>query len=385
MVSSKFLQKSNHSNLYQVSSEKINYANDNIVISENLFYPDRKILIYKSNYGEYLYNDYVASIDGPDESIFGKDVVVDDFNIDGFDDIIVSSLHYIDNQTVRVFNGPFEINILKNEISYKEANYFIEPPVELLEGWGNTLSAIGDVDDDGYSDLIVSVPYLKNYIVSMKDKEISELYNTSETSSIDANGDGVKDIIAFYEASPIEEYVYIYFGSKDIGEHSYDIKIDFPSGSHDPTVLKSGADYNGDGHQDFVVGMSGADNHENVYIFYGDYKNYNNNLTDVISPDDLPEFADIGSSITSVGDIDQNGSDDLAIGAASTDFDDSSFVYVFAMPDCGSISYENAIRIEFPHNDAFGGDNFELNSTGYQLAIGGSKMKEVVIFDLINL
>jgi hypothetical protein len=165
--------------------------------------------------------------------------------------------------------------------------------------FGSCISATGDVNNDGYNDVVVG-----DY-------------------AFDADNTGA---------------IYVFLGSENIQDLQYadaDITIE---GENDlgwfGYSLSSDGDINGDGYDDIVVGAPLYNNMSRrgrVYVFYGGsdmtYTNASQAEVIITGENDLDWF---GVSVQSGGDINKDGYDDIVVGASSYDNDnDKGKVYIF--------------------------------------------------------
>ena len=196
-------------------------------------------------------------------------------------------------------------------------------------GFGRTVSYAGDVNGDGYDDVIVGTNgYQKAYIYyggiildSIADVIFSGApsFAFSVSGIKDVNGDGFDDII-IGEQSYSTEYehgrAFIYFGGNNMDNiPDLILKINDPYGRNFGSSVASAGDVNGDGFPDVLVadgGYAGGYSRGRVYIFYG-----NTNM-DIIPDVNFNSTLIIGSSISAAGDLNGDGFDDVIIAGESS-------------------------------------------------------------------
>jgi hypothetical protein len=253
---------------------------------------------------------------------------VGDINRDGFDDFIIGdgtneSNGYYSGRAYVYLGGPI-IDTLPDFILDGETEYSL---------FGETVTCAGDANGDDYSDIIIGAPGYKIgdhevgrvylYLGSSDFDTIPDWVITGDSlrpmgignnidKAGDINHDGYDDIIIGIPFTETEEsthsYVDIYFGGESIDTVA-DITltggINFGGGS------KWGGDFNGDGIDDFMMY-----NNQTVNLYYGG-----------IEPDTIPDIIFVGirdqwnsqwfRSNACIGDINNDGYTDIAIGISS--------------------------------------------------------------------
>ncbi|MDP2364267.1 MAG: integrin alpha, partial [Ignavibacteria bacterium] len=209
------------------------------------------------------------------------------------------------------------------------------------DSFGQSVSAAGDVNGDGYSDLIVGAgsndaagqnagrAYL--YLNSLTGPDIPDEFFTgaatgdnfgvSVSIAGDVNGDGYDDLIvgAPYNSS-VGTYAgqaYIYFGGV-LSDNIEDVIITGASAQDNLGVSVSNAgDVNGDGYSDVIVGASGYNSGTGrAYIYYGGSSM--NNSADVILTG-AALYDHFGHSVSTAGDVNGDGYADVIVGALDND------------------------------------------------------------------
>ncbi|MEW5868218.1 MAG: FG-GAP-like repeat-containing protein [Chloroflexota bacterium] len=286
---------------------------------------------------------------GADGSLYGCSVAAaGDVNGDGYSDIIVGAPYHTGSYTeegrVYVYHGgPDEVDVAANW------SYTGDFPGDEL---GFSVASAGDVNGDGYADIIAGAPY---YDVGMSDEGaifvwhgslsgLNHLYNWwgrsgqadarlgySVDSAGDVNGDGYDDIIAgapFYNNGSFDEgMVFVWLGGVsglgspgDFSNADWRAESDSFSAALGYAVTGAG-DVNGDGYADVVAGApyysSGHTSEGIVLGWYGEPGGLGANgylyNVDWMYEANLNNN-NLGLSLAGAGDVNRDGYSDLIAG-----------------------------------------------------------------------
>jgi hypothetical protein len=298
---------------------------------------------------------------------FGESVSgAGDVNGDGVADLIVGARSRDNNGSgsgaARVFSG------LNGSILY---TFYGDSAGDQL-GW--SVSGAGDVNGDGYADLIAGAPLDDNNfddssgsarVLSGLDGSIlytfhgepeNERFGESVSDAGDVNADGVGDfIVGNYSGSSQRpgsarvfsgvdgSILYTFFGDGSIDQFGYSVG--------------GAGDVNGDGHADLIVGAYRDDNNGDRPGSARVFSGVDGSLLYTFIGDSDDDF--FGWSVDGAGDVNGDGRADLIVGASKDDNngDRSGSVRVFSGLD-GSILY------------TFNGDN-ELHALGSSVSGAG--------------
>ncbi len=280
------------------------------------------------------------SKEGDDASAsFGWSVsTAGDVNGDGYSDVIVGARFYNSRQgAALVYHGSASgLSVNANWIreGYTNNTYF-----------AHCVSTAGDVNGDGYSDVIVSAIYDGNlpsldgrvFLYKGSSSGLSttasqtltgphhnDLFGNSISTAGDVNGDGYSDIIVgtphFTNTEFVEGKAFIYKGENTAaGLNStpvWEVESNIAQSRFGYSVA-TGGDVNGDGYSDVVVGSNTYSNGQSeegrVQIFYGNSSG--GSTTAAWSYESDYAGAKLGSSVQTAGDVNGDGFADIIAGA----------------------------------------------------------------------
>lgn len=237
-----------------------------------------------------------------------------------------------------------------------------------LFGWAQSEFA-GDVNGDGFDDVLIRSRnvqqnqdminlYFGNSILdSISDLSfISDLtdYDYLVTGSIsillDVNGDGFDDIlIGAPSYNSNSGRAYLYFGGVNI-DNNVDIIFESPTGGAFGNSVSSAGDLNNDGYGDFIIGAYGFGTgyqNGNAYIYFGGpIVNSSPSLV-------LPGLGGLfGHEVSDAGDVNADGFDDVIIGAPL-----NGKAYIFL----GGVTMNSVPDVVF---ESSGGTGFSVSAAG---------------------
>jgi hypothetical protein len=258
-----------------------------------------------------------------------------DVNGDEYSDVIVGAPGYDPDGRVFAYYGS------ASGLPAVYASWTIGSPDVNGSSFGHSVSSAGDVNGDGYSDVIIGDDYYSNgesyegktYVYhgsssglstsvdwQAESNEVGAGFGGSVSGAGDVNGDGYSDVIVGAGQAGVEDEgkAYIYYGSFAglLPSASWTVECDSSMAGFGAT-LSSAGDVNGDGYADVIVGAPGYDLIEfsegAAFVYFG------GPLGPSLSPDWTTEpiigLGGIGGSVTSAGDINGDGYSDLIVGA----------------------------------------------------------------------
>lgn len=262
-----------------------------------------------------------------------------DVNGDDFKDIIVGAPQMlIDRGYAYIYFGGTEFDTI--------------PDVRLIgepfgpggfSRFGVTVASAGDVNDDGYDDVLVGADFGWNSQIGWRTGKAFLFLGGEDMDSIpdvtflgcfddfeyfggvissagDVNDDGYDDVIIGSPSYPggwLSGRAYIYFGSQNM-DNEYDICIQGGEGDCLGNSVNSIGDINQDGYADLFIGATcdghtGFEGRASIY-FGGDPMD---TTADVTFWGDSASFYSVGSYIASAGDVNGDSIPDVMISAKS--------------------------------------------------------------------
>jgi len=311
---------------------------------------------------------------------FGRSLAsAGDVNGDGYDDFIVGASGNDDAGTSAgkayiFWGGPLMDN---------------NPDVTLLgennyDGFGCSVASAGDVNGDGYADVIIGASGYdgtytnqgKAYIyfggasmdnladITITGEAENYYFGGSVASAGDVNGDGFNDvIIGASEAFSNSGKIYIYFGGKTMDGFADVTLTGFSDTGYFGKSVSSAGDVNGDGYADVIIGepnsSSSAVEAGKCYILFGGVSM--DNEADLVLNGENPGDQ-FGRKVASAGDVNGDGFDDVIIGANYNDDagQDAGKVYLYY----GSNSMNNVPDVTFLGEGSFNYLGSSLSSAG---------------------
>ncbi|PSF39565.1 hypothetical protein C7H19_01890 [Aphanothece hegewaldii CCALA 016] len=304
-----------------------------------------------------------------------------DINGDGFDDVIIGA-HQADpngsfsGQSYVVFGKSSGFSASLNLSTLNGTNGFAINGINAGDLSGASVSNAGDINGDGFDDLIIGAFSAnpngdssgQSYVVFGKSGGFSDSLNLSTLNGTngfaingisaidfsgasvsnagDINGDGFDDLIIGAPGTNPNSGIfgggqsYVVFGKS--GGFSASLNLSTLNGSNGFAInginandgsgrsVSSAGDFNGDGFDDLIIGASGADPNDSYsgqsYVVFGKSGSFSDSLnlstlngTNGFAINGINAYDYSARSVSSAGDINGDGFDDLIIGAFQAD------------------------------------------------------------------
>jgi len=289
-----------------------------------------------------------------------------DVNNDGFADVIVGASYNdaLGNRTGKAYvfhgsGGPFPITVLATDADRTFTGTVIDG------GLGFAVAGAGDVNNDNYDDLLVgawtSTRIATVYVYSGWDGSI--LYNlVAETSGDgfgysvsagDLNSDGIVDFVVGaprnHTAGQYAGRAYAFYGRSEsfpITINASDADIIFTGeyvGDYFGIDVSIAGDVNHDSYEDIVIGSDGFDDPYDwsgrAYVYSG----IDGTLLYILRSEGESEYDEFGLSVSAAGDVNNDGSPDIVIGARQENSSGNGKAYVYicegGTPEASTLSF----------------------------------------------
>ena len=339
----------------------------------------------------------------------GKSVsTAGDVNGDGYSDIIVglpgypftfdgAGLAFIFHGSATGLNSSWNRYLYSRDLAGSDTS-------QLNANFGCSVSTVGDVNGDGYSDVIVGA-YLYDagqtnegqaYLyhgsasgvestcvwIGASNNENSE-YGYSVANAGDVNGDGFSDVVigARYHDGSYENggAAYVYYGIpsglSSTPNRTYESN---QGGAQLGYSVASAGDVNRDGYSDVIVGApqydNGTDSEGRAYVYHGSSSGLSASYSWVAESDSW--YAAFGSSVSTAGDVNGDGYSDVVVGApASGDYALAGRIYIYHGSASGLSTSEARLIIGDTNYDRLGSSVSsagDVNGDGFGDVIAGA-------------
>ncbi len=284
--------------------------------------------------------------DGAEGDTFGGSVAgVGDIDGDGYDDFATGADETLGTSRGSVYvyyGGPDGLDAATEQ-------QFTASDGEDYDAFGSALAAVGDVDGDGHADLAVGAfgedgggkdrgavyVYLggpggfdtaTELKLTASDAENYDLFGFSLSGAGDLDGDGYDDLVvgAFGEDEHGDDTgaVYVFYGSATGLDATSEQKITASDPGDDAQfgdAVAGAGDLDGDGFDEIVVGAPGDDDNGSfagaVYVFYGSDSGIDASSEQKLLSTGGESWDTFGDAVSGAGDLNGDGLADLAVGS----------------------------------------------------------------------
>jgi len=273
-----------------------------------------------------------------------------DVNNDGYSDVIVGAKIFdndqVDEGRVFVYYGSI-LGLSLNPSWTAESN-------QGGSQFGFTVSTAGDINNDNYSDVIIGSPLYDNGVLdegrafvyygsptglsgaanwTAESNQQTALFGYSVSTAGDVNGDGYSDVIIGsnrYDTPILDEgRAFIYYGSSG----GLSLTPNWASESNPSAFfvyygnsVSTAGDVNDDGYSDVIVGAYSWDNVEpdegKVFVYHGSSAGISTTANWAVESNQA--YARFGNSVSTAGDVNNDGYSDVIVGASEYDNGESN-------------------------------------------------------------
>jgi hypothetical protein len=332
-------------------------------------------------------------------AVFGNSVSsAGDVNGDGYSDVVVGAYQFDNGQ-----NNEGRVFLYLGSASGLSLTPAWTAESNQADAWfGESVATAGDVNGDGYADVVVGSRYFDNgeanegraflYLGSAsgltatpswtaESNQATAYFGWSVASAGDVNGDGYSDVLVgaynFTNGESSEGRAFLYLGSASgLGlAPAWTAESNQADAVFGVSVASAG-DVNGDGYSDVVVGASSFDNGESnegrAFLYLGSASGLSSAAA--WTAESNQASASFGISVASAGDVNGDGYSDVVVGAFQFDngeFDEGrAFLY---LGSASGLSPANAWTAE--------GDQYALFGISVSTAgdVNGDGFSDVVV------
>ncbi|MES2638027.1 MAG: FG-GAP-like repeat-containing protein [Myxococcota bacterium] len=308
-----------------------------------------------------------------------------DVNGDGYDDVIVGAYGY-ESMAGRVYLYPGSATGLSSPTTLTRA-----PGVK---AFGYSVSDAGDLNGDGYADIVAGAPgyaygdigQVSVYAGSasgitptaagtLATGAIYDLFGSAVSGAGDVNGDGYDDVIVGayrYEGSVGAAYVFSGTAS-GISTTPAATMVGESTLLYFAFAVSGAGDVNGDGYDEVMVGVPKYDDSVGrAYLYAGSASGVVTATPTVLSGE--ADGAFFGGAVSSAGDVNGDGYADVIVGAYGFDYDSLGRVFIYAGSASGLVTTpETTLVGEWDANFGYAvADAGDVNGDGYGDVIVGA-------------
>ncbi len=334
-----------------------------------------------------------------------------DVNGDGFADVIIGAVRFGTGPVAGEGRAYVYLGQAAGAGLGASAAWLVDPTNQLNANFGGSVASAGDVNGDGYADVVVSAPVYDgaatdegrvygyqgsamglsttaSWVVDPTD-QAGARFGYAVTGAGDVNGDGYSDVLVgadSFDTSIANEgraYVYLGSGAGLLNSPAWFVDPTDQADSYFGTSVSAAGDVNGDGFSDIVVGSHLYSNETSfegrAYLFLGGTPATGVGTTPAWFSDPSDQFASSFAAFTaSAGDTNGDGFADVVVGASNWDsaFTDEGRAYGYTGYASGLATTPNNTATPTAQTDAFfgaaGAGAQDLNRDGYADVVVGA-------------
>lgn len=309
-----------------------------------------------------------------------------DYNADGNDDVAISdfSVHPSVRNKIHFYYGSSSTHFGMTN------NGIIDDPTNTNSGFAASIACAGDIDGDGYADVLASAHFANKAFVFMGSSSdrftrarnpITVTYTSEEgllgpymTSAGDVNGDGFSDVIigTIDRTMPA---AYVYLGSPTGLDTPFALELGGAAirPEYSSVRVSAAGDVNGDGFSDVMVAFQTGDG-ETVRVYHGaPGRGFDSTpRAELVTASGNFEFV---SSLDAAGDVNGDGFGDVILGV-----EDDNVAYIYLG---GPQGLESTPSVALYGSDSFGATVAsigDINNDGFDDIAVADRSPKVLIY-----
>lgn len=258
-----------------------------------------------------------------------------DVNGDGYDDVLIAAADTSDNSGSVYRSRVYLYQGSKNGLVTADPTVLVAPAD--TRAFGRSMAGAGDIDNDGYDDILISAESLTHgprrvyfyrgsstglitedpTLLSSPGSNSGDYFGNSIAGVGDIDGDSYKDVlVGAFGNNNYQGRAYLYRGTSS-GLNTIPIVITNPAPTGEDWfgISVAGAgDVNKDGYADVVIGAQGANNNlGRAYVYRGSSAGLVTPPTILNEPHGV-RLSQFGASVCGAGDVNGDGYSDILIG-----------------------------------------------------------------------
>ena len=319
---------------------------------------------------------------------------IGDVNNDGFDDWAIGLPSAAEYDSGKRFGKVYIYLGNSNLLDEKMPDLILVGNAD-RERFGYNIARAGDVNNDGYDDIMVSSlcesfpPYQRGKVIIYyggKSMDIEPdvtllnimdygIFGISISGDGDFNNDGCDDVII-----GAEDHVMIYYGGNNMSSiPDLEFTCQIENSSFGFSVANAG-DVNGDGYSDIIIGERRF-SEGYAYLYFG--SSNMDSIPDLALTGNINDY-EFGEVVADAGDLNNDGFDDVMVSSKIMGYDGDKLGKAYIFYGSSVMDSEADIIVESNSNDSRYGNILcpigDYNNDGFDDALLGSSVNVDILF-----